>query len=263
MVKLRRSHPITLASLQAEHTLLSARLKDAPADGRGAQPLARLGVAANGPHSRHGCGRGVCAACALRFRSAGVAHELASTRQRPVWRPSRHHRARIDLLHGRSPARWQDPHRDRHHRPRPDRRATWRWRRRASCWTPCQRHPRRTMLLLIDTQGQHAAPARRTAGHQPRDGALGVLHRLGAPSGHRVHWPGVRPGAVGRLHHLRTDRRCLLRIARSRDPGHAHPRHGAHHQDRAERLTELSVDNPVFAPGVDNYVAMGGVRALW
>lgn len=33
MVKLRRSHPITLASLQAEHNLLSARLKDAPADG--------------------------------------------------------------------------------------------------------------------------------------------------------------------------------------------------------------------------------------
>ena len=28
-------------------------------------------------------------------------------------------------------------------------------------------------------------------------------------------------------------------------------------------LTELSRANPVFAPGVDNYVAMGGVRALW
>jgi malonate decarboxylase gamma subunit len=28
-------------------------------------------------------------------------------------------------------------------------------------------------------------------------------------------------------------------------------------------LAELSRDNPVFAPGVDNYVAMGGVRALW
>ena len=28
-------------------------------------------------------------------------------------------------------------------------------------------------------------------------------------------------------------------------------------------LTELSRGNPVFAPGVENYVAMGGVRALW
>jgi malonate decarboxylase gamma subunit len=28
-------------------------------------------------------------------------------------------------------------------------------------------------------------------------------------------------------------------------------------------LTELSRSNPVFAPGVDNYVAMGGVRKLW
>jgi malonate decarboxylase gamma subunit len=30
-----------------------------------------------------------------------------------------------------------------------------------------------------------------------------------------------------------------------------------------QTLTELSQSNPVFAPGVDNYVAMGGVRALW
>ena len=28
-------------------------------------------------------------------------------------------------------------------------------------------------------------------------------------------------------------------------------------------LTALSQSNPVFAPGVQNYVAMGGVRALW
>jgi malonate decarboxylase gamma subunit len=28
-------------------------------------------------------------------------------------------------------------------------------------------------------------------------------------------------------------------------------------------LTALSQTNPVFAPGVANYVAMGGVRALW
>ena len=30
-----------------------------------------------------------------------------------------------------------------------------------------------------------------------------------------------------------------------------------------EVLAALSVANPVFAPGVANYVAMGGVRALW
>jgi malonate decarboxylase gamma subunit len=29
------------------------------------------------------------------------------------------------------------------------------------------------------------------------------------------------------------------------------------------RLTALSQTNPVFAPGVDNYVRMGGVRGLW
>ena len=28
-------------------------------------------------------------------------------------------------------------------------------------------------------------------------------------------------------------------------------------------LTALSASNPVFAPGVQNYLRMGGVRALW
>ena len=30
-----------------------------------------------------------------------------------------------------------------------------------------------------------------------------------------------------------------------------------------EMLTALSASNPVFAPGVQNYVRMGGVRSLW
>jgi len=29
------------------------------------------------------------------------------------------------------------------------------------------------------------------------------------------------------------------------------------------RLEELSASNPVFAPGVQNYVAMGGIQSLW
>jgi malonate decarboxylase gamma subunit len=30
-----------------------------------------------------------------------------------------------------------------------------------------------------------------------------------------------------------------------------------------ERLEELAVDNPVFAPGPENYLRMGGVEAIW
>ena len=30
-----------------------------------------------------------------------------------------------------------------------------------------------------------------------------------------------------------------------------------------DMLVALSQSNPVFAPGVSNYVAMGGVRSLW
>ncbi|MDB5762666.1 MAG: mdcE [Herminiimonas sp.] len=30
-----------------------------------------------------------------------------------------------------------------------------------------------------------------------------------------------------------------------------------------ERLTELAKDNPVFAPGAENYLRMGGIEAIW
>jgi malonate decarboxylase gamma subunit len=30
-----------------------------------------------------------------------------------------------------------------------------------------------------------------------------------------------------------------------------------------ERLEELALDNPVFAPGAENYLRMGGVAAIW
>jgi malonate decarboxylase gamma subunit len=30
-----------------------------------------------------------------------------------------------------------------------------------------------------------------------------------------------------------------------------------------ERLTELAKDNPVFAPGAENYLRMGGLQAIW
>ena len=37
----------------------------------------------------------------------------------------------------------------------------------------------------------------------------------------------------------------------------------ARHEDPLERLTELSASSPVFAPGVDNYLRMGAIEALW
>jgi malonate decarboxylase gamma subunit len=30
-----------------------------------------------------------------------------------------------------------------------------------------------------------------------------------------------------------------------------------------ERLTELAKDNPVFAPGPENYLRMGGLHGIW
>ena len=78
--------------------------------------------------------------------------------------------------------------------------------------------------------GPAAAPPRRAARHQPRDGAPRREHRPGAPPRPPRDRPGVRPGAVRRLHHLGADRRRLLRAAGGRDPRDAHPGDGARHQ---------------------------------
>ena len=113
--------------------------------------------------------------------------------------------------------------------------------------------------------GPAAAPARRDCwASTARWRTWACCIDLARRRGHRGDRPGVRPGAVGRLHHLGPDRRRLLRAARGRDPRDAHSGDGARDQAvRGDCSTALSQSNPVFAPGVGNYVAMGGVRALW
>ena len=126
-----------------------------------------------------------------------------------------------------------------------------------------RRHPGRPILLLIDTQGQQLRRRDELLGINRAMAHLGMCIDLARRRGHRVLGARLRPGAVRRLHHLRPDRRRLRRAAGGRDPRHALPAMARVTKLRPSLLEQMSRSNPVFAPGVANYVAMGGVRALW
>lgn len=124
-------------------------------------------------------------------------------------------------------------------------------------------YPGRPILLLIDTQGQQLRRRDELLGIHRAMAHLGQAIDLARRQGHRVlglvydqalsggfitsgliaDACDALPGAEIRVMRLP----AMARITKL----------------APERLEALSRDNPVFAPGVDNYVAMGGVRRLW
>lgn len=124
-------------------------------------------------------------------------------------------------------------------------------------------HPRRTMLLLIDTQGQLLRRRDELLGINRAMAHLGMCIDLARRRGHRVLGlvydqalsggfitSGLIADACDALPEAEIRVMRIPAMARVTKLSEA-------------MLTELSRTNPVFAPGVANYVAMGGVRALW
>lgn len=125
------------------------------------------------------------------------------------------------------------------------------------------RHPGRPILLLIDTQGQQLRRRDELLGIHRAMAHLGMAIDLARRRGHRViglvYDQALSGGFI--TSGLIADACYALpeaEIRVMRIPAMA----------RVTKLPEallaaLSATNPVFAPGVANYVAMGGVRALW
>lgn len=125
------------------------------------------------------------------------------------------------------------------------------------------RHPGRAILLLIDTQGQQLRRRDELLGINRAMAHLGCCIDLARKRGHRViglvYDQALSGGFI--TSGLIADACYALpeaEIRVMRIPAMARVTKIAE-----DRLTELSLANPVFAPGVQNYVAMGGVRALW
>ena len=124
-------------------------------------------------------------------------------------------------------------------------------------------HPGRPILLLIDTQGQQLRRRDELIGINRAMAHLGMAIDLARRRGHRVlglvYDQALSGGFItSGLVADACDALPEAEIRVMRIPAMA----------RVTKLPEatlaaLSESNPVFAPGVANYVAMGGVRALW
>jgi malonate decarboxylase gamma subunit len=125
------------------------------------------------------------------------------------------------------------------------------------------RHPRRPILLLIDTQGQQLRRRDELLGINRAMAHLGMAIDHARRRGHRVlglvYDQALSGGFItSGLIADACDALPEAEIRVMRIPAMA----------RVTKLPEallaqLSESNPVFAPGVANYVAMGGVRRLW
>ena len=125
------------------------------------------------------------------------------------------------------------------------------------------RHPGRPLLLLVDTQGQQLRRRDELLGIHRAMAHLGCCLDLARRQGHRVlglvydqalSGGFITSGLIADACDALPD--AEIRVMRI-------PAMARVTKISEERLTALSQDNPVFAPGVDNYVAMGGVRRLW
>ena len=124
-------------------------------------------------------------------------------------------------------------------------------------------HSGRPILLLIDTQGQQLRRRDELLGINRAMAHLGMAIDLARRRGHRVlglvYDQALSGGFItSGLIADACDALPEAEIRVMRIPAMARVT-----KLPEAMLTELSRTNPVFAPGVGNYVAMGGVRALW
>lgn len=124
-------------------------------------------------------------------------------------------------------------------------------------------HPALPILLLIDTQGQQLRRRDELLGINRAMAHLGMAIDFARRSGHRVlglvYDQALSGGFItSGLIADACDALPEAEIRVMRIPAMARVT-----KLPEAMLTALSQTNPVFAPGVGNYVAMGGVRALW
>ena len=124
-------------------------------------------------------------------------------------------------------------------------------------------HPGRPLLLLIDTQGQQLRRRDELLGINRAMAHLGMAIDLARRKGHRViglvydqalSGGFITSGLIADACYALPE--AEIRVMRI-------PAMARVTKLPEEILTALSQSNPVFAPGVGNYVAMGGVMAPW
>jgi malonate decarboxylase gamma subunit len=124
-------------------------------------------------------------------------------------------------------------------------------------------HPGRAIVILVDTVGQRLRRRDEMLGINSYMAHLGKCIELARRRGHRivglVYDQALSGGFI--TSGLMADACYALPDATIRVMGL--PAMARITKVPLERLEELAVDNPVFAPGPENYLRMGGVEAIW
>ena len=124
-------------------------------------------------------------------------------------------------------------------------------------------HPGRAIVILVDTQGQRLRHRDEMLGINSYMAHLGKCVELARRSGHRVvglvYDQALSGGFI--TSGLIADACYALPDATIRVMGL--PAMARITKVPQERLTELAKSNPVFAPGPENYLRMGGVADIW
>ena len=124
-------------------------------------------------------------------------------------------------------------------------------------------HPERPIILLVDTQGQRLRHRDELLGINRYMAHLGCCIELARRQKHRViglvydqalSGGFITSGLIADACYALPE--AEIRVMRL-------PAMARVTKIDEARLTELSKTNPVFAQGVENFVAMGGIRALW
>ncbi len=124
-------------------------------------------------------------------------------------------------------------------------------------------HPSRPILILVDTQGQRLRHRDEMLGINSYMAHLGKCIELARRQGHAVlglvYDQALSGGFI--TSGLMADACYALPDATIRVMGL--PAMARITKVPEERLMALAVDNPVFAPGPENYLRMGGIEAIW
>lgn len=124
-------------------------------------------------------------------------------------------------------------------------------------------HPRRPIIILVDTQGQRLRHRDEMLGINSYMAHLGKCIELARLRGHKViglvYDQALSGGFI--TSGLMADACYALPDATIRVMGL--PAMARITKVPEEKLVELAKANPVFAPGAENYFVMGGIEAIW
>lgn len=126
-----------------------------------------------------------------------------------------------------------------------------------------QEHPGRPILILVDTQGQRLRHRDEMLGINSYMAHLGKCVDLARREGHTVIGLVYDQALSGGFITSGLIASACYALPQSTIRVMGLPAMARITKVPEERLTELAKDNPVFAPGPENYLRMGGLHGIW